>query len=321
MSAINSPSVSDRTPQVSFAVACYNAQPYLRDAVESALNQLGVDVEVLIVDDGSSDDSLEEAQRLAAGDPRVRVFQTPVNGGPAAARNVALDHMSGDWFAVLDSDDLLDPERTASLLDTAHRESADLIADNLQVFGEGIESHTFLTQAEIGAGRKIELREYFSRSQLFSDQAAFGFLKPMIRATLLRESEIRYNEALRIAEDDELIVRLLHAGSRYILAPTAHYHYRKHANSISHRLSVENATRMVDAERALREQLDPELAASPEYRKRFASLDRGLAFVTSIEHLQNRRPVAAFMTLLAHPSAALHYRMPIGAKFRRLLGR
>jgi len=321
MSAINSPSAADRAPQVSFAVACYNAQPFLRDAIESALNQRDVDVEVLVVDDGSADTSLEEAKRLAATDPRVRVFQTPQNGGPAAARNIALEEMRGQWFAILDSDDLIDPERSARLLDMAEREGADLIADNLVVFGEGMETHPFLTQQEVGAGRQIELSEYFSRSQLFSDRAAFGFLKPMIRRSVMESPKVRYNEALRIAEDDELIVRLLNAGLRYYLAPVAHYHYRKHAGSISHRLSVDNATRMMNAERDIREMIGPQRAQTPEYQKRFASLERGLAFVTSIEHLQSRRVWPALKTILQCPSAALHYRMPIEARLKRMLGR
>lgn len=321
MSAINSPSSANRAPQISFAVACYNAQPFLGDAIKSALNQRNVDVEVLVVDDGSSDSSLSEARSIAERDHRVRVFQTPTNGGPAAARNVALDQMRGDWFAVLDSDDILAPERSQTLLATAFEQGADLIADNLVVFGEGVETHPFLTPDEVGSGRWIELDEYFSRSQLFSSQAAFGFLKPMIRTDVLKKSDFRYNEDLRIAEDDELIVRLLNAGFSYFLAPVAHYQYRKHANSISHRLSVDNAARMLKAERGLRELIGTERAQTRAYRQRYASLERGLAFVTSIEQLQKRRPIAALSTLLKHPSAALHYRMPIEAKMKRLLGR
>ncbi|MEM7701066.1 MAG: glycosyltransferase family 2 protein [Pseudomonadota bacterium] len=321
MSAINSPSTALQAPQISFAVACYNAQPYLREAVESALNQRELDVEVLIVDDGSSDDSLAEAREMAASDPRVRVFQTPQNGGPAAARNIAMDEMRGEWFAVLDSDDWIDPDRSIRLLEIAAREGADMIADNLTVFGEGIETHPFLSDSEVVAGRRIELGEYFSRSQLFSDKAAFGFLKPMIHRTALENPKVRYNEALRIAEDDELIVRLLNAGKRYYLAPMAHYQYRKHAGSISHRLSVDHATRMMEAERHVRDLIGPERAATPEYSARYASIERGLAFVTSIEHLKHRRVVPAITTILKHPLAALHYRMPIEAKLKRLVGR
>lgn len=320
MSATNSHIDAIHAPQISFAVACYNAQPFLRDAVESALNQRGVDSEVLIVDDGSSDDSLAEARAMAAADPRVRVFQTPQNGGPAAARNIAMEEMRGEWFAVLDSDDLIDPDRSARLLEIAAREGADMIADNLIVFGEGIKTHPFLTDSEVGAGRWIELGEYFSRSQLFSDKTAFGFLKPMIHRTALQNPKVRYNEALRIAEDDELIVRLLNAGKRYFLAPCAYYQYRKHAGSISHRLSVDHATRMMEAERHVRDLIGPQLAASPEYSARYASIERGLAFVTSIEHLKHRRVIPAITTILKHPSAALHYRMPIEAKLKRMLG-
>lgn len=321
MSAINSSSTADHAPLISFAVACYNAQPFLRAAIESALGQRGVLVEVLVVDDGSSDTSLDEAQGIAAVDPRVRVLRTPKNGGPAAARNMALENMKGEWFAVLDSDDIIDPDRSSRLLEIAEREQADMIADNLMVFGEGIETHVFLAPQEVGEGRWIEIDEYFSRSQLFSDRAALGFLKPMIRTRILENPKIRYNEELRIAEDDELIVRLLNAGCRYFLIPEASYHYRKHASSISHRLSVSNAERMVKAERALRDMIGSQRSDTPAYKKRYASIERGLAFVSSIEHLKNRRVLAALCALWAHPLAALLYRMPIEAKLRKILGR
>lgn len=69
--------------------------PYLDEAIESALAQTDVTFEVLIVDDGSSDGSVERAKEWARRDPRVRFFTTTSNGGPGAARNVALDSHAG----------------------------------------------------------------------------------------------------------------------------------------------------------------------------------------------------------------------------------
>jgi len=127
MSAKNSLHTKVGKPQISFAMACYNAQPFLSEAIQSALDQKNVSIEVLIVDDGSSDSSLSEAKEFARKDPRVRVFETPSNSGPAGA----------------DSDDIIEPGRSARLLALAEETQADLIADNLTVFGEGIEPHPF----------------------------------------------------------------------------------------------------------------------------------------------------------------------------------
>ena len=104
---------TDRSrPDVSFLVASYNSAAYLAAATASALAQRDVAIEVVIVDDGSSDGSRELAAALAARDGRVLCLGTPVNRGPAGARNLALAAARGRWLAVLDSDDLIDPDRS-----------------------------------------------------------------------------------------------------------------------------------------------------------------------------------------------------------------
>lgn len=319
MSALNSNPLASGEVQISFAMACFNAQPFLREAIQSALNQRDVTVEVLVVDDGSADNSVKEAREMADADPRVRVFQTPVNGGPAAARNLALEQMRGQWFAILDSDDLIDAQRSSQLLNIAEVNQADLIADNLLVFGEGIMDHSFLSPEENKEGRWLSLEEYFVRSQLFAKRPGLGFLKPMIRKSALERHGIRYNEGLRIGEDDELIVQLLHVDCRYYLNPTTGYKYRKHGNSISHRLSVENAERMLAAERQIRQMIG-DVADMRAYKNRFHSIARGAAFVRSIEQLKEKRVLSAIRTLLSNPAAIPLYQMPIAAKVKRILG-
>jgi succinoglycan biosynthesis protein ExoO len=313
--------ISEDAPDVTFAIACFNAQPFLGQAVESALAQTGVSVEVIIVDDGSTDGSFNEAQELALKDSRVRVFKTPKNGGPSAARNVVLDEMRGTWFAVLDSDDILQVDRTKTLIDTANKTAADLIADNLMVFGEGISTHVFYSETFFEEGYWLDIQRYIRNSQLFSHLPAPGFLKPMIRASVIKQFSVRYNHNLRIGEDDELIVRLLNKGCRYYLHSKAMYMYRKHPNSISHRLSVANAERLVASEISVRQDLSPEFVTSAAYKARFAALMNGLAFVKSVDFLKKRQFGKAVSAILAHPKAALLYRMPIMAAVGRILNR
>lgn len=96
-------------PRVSVAVASYNYGRYLRECVRSALDQRDVDVDVVIVDDGSADDSVAIARELAAGDPRVRLIAHPRNRGHIATFNEALWAAEGDYVVKLDSDDMLTP--------------------------------------------------------------------------------------------------------------------------------------------------------------------------------------------------------------------
>jgi glycosyltransferase involved in cell wall biosynthesis len=98
-----------RRPRVTVAVASYNYGQYLRDCVTSALTQDEVDVEVVVVDDGSADDSVAVATDLAASDQRVRVIAHERNRGHIATFNEALWAGEGEFVVKLDSDDMLTP--------------------------------------------------------------------------------------------------------------------------------------------------------------------------------------------------------------------
>jgi GT2 family glycosyltransferase len=109
-----------RRPTVSVVVPCYNYARYLRDAVDSVLSQEGVDVDVLIVDDYSSDGSAEVASSLAAGDERVRVVVHRQNVGHIATYNEGLSSVTGEFVVLLSADDMLSPgalARATSLME------------------------------------------------------------------------------------------------------------------------------------------------------------------------------------------------------------
>ncbi|WP_269149178.1 bifunctional glycosyltransferase/CDP-glycerol:glycerophosphate glycerophosphotransferase [Agromyces terreus] len=94
---------------LSVVVPVYNVERYVESAVESVINQTYEYLEVIVVNDGSTDSSGEIVDRIAARDPRVQVVHTS-NGGLAAARNEGLKHCSGEFVAFFDSDDVLEPD-------------------------------------------------------------------------------------------------------------------------------------------------------------------------------------------------------------------
>jgi teichuronic acid biosynthesis glycosyltransferase TuaG len=106
-------------PRVSVIVPAHNAAPFIEQTIESVRGQTCRDWEIIVVDDGSSDDTWELLQALA---PRVRSFRREHAGGPAVARNLALEHAVGEFAAFLDADDLLLPRYLESQLD--HYEAA-----------------------------------------------------------------------------------------------------------------------------------------------------------------------------------------------------
>ena len=110
---MTSDAIRSEGPLVSVIMPVYRCTDTIGESVASVQAQTLGDWELLIVDDCSPDGTLPAAKALAADDPRIRVFSTPVNSGPAAARNVALENARGRYAAFLDGDDLWLPEKLA----------------------------------------------------------------------------------------------------------------------------------------------------------------------------------------------------------------
>ncbi len=97
--------------QVSIIMPNYNCENYIRESIDSVLNQTYSDWELLIVDDCSTDNSVEIIREYCERDSRIKLFVNEKNSGAAASRNLALREANGKWIAFLDSDDLWLPEK------------------------------------------------------------------------------------------------------------------------------------------------------------------------------------------------------------------
>lgn len=304
---------------VSVVIACYNAAAFLEAAVRSALDQAGVAVEVLVVDDHSSDASLALAYSLASADPRVRILQTPRNGGPAAARNIGFVEARGRWISVLDSDDLMAAQRLLTLVEAAD-DGVDIIADDLVVFEEGCDRRERFLGSLRGEGEStVGLADYLAETRMYGKFANLGFLKPLFCTAFLRRHGLAYDENLRIAEDDDLILQCLCAGANYRIVPTPTYLYRKHAASISYRLRPEDIDRMLAREAERLPALESRAASVRKAaRLRYRSMVAAWAFTHAMDDAKAGRFVRSSAVLAVHPAAWPLLKMPISAKLKRL---
>jgi glycosyltransferase involved in cell wall biosynthesis len=213
---------------VSVIVPAYNAARSLPTTLASARNQSLQDIEILVVDDASQDQTYEIGMSVARADPRVRMIRRTTNGGPSAARNTALDAAQGTWIALLDADDLYLSQRLSVLADTARSADGDLVADNMMLLCP--ESGRCLGLAippVVANSRRLWTAADFARNDrpFPSDFRQFGYLKPLIRRSFLEVHQIRYDADLWVAEDFVLYMRCLLAGARMMLLPDAYYQY------------------------------------------------------------------------------------------------
>lgn len=121
---------------VSVVMPLYNAEGFVRRSMESVLEQSHAALELLVVDDGSTDASLSVASEVAAGDPRVRILRNERNLGVAGARNRALDAARGRYVAFLDSDDWWLPGKLEAQIDAMDRTGAPIAYGTYQRMDE-----------------------------------------------------------------------------------------------------------------------------------------------------------------------------------------
>lgn len=101
-------SASKSFPLISVIIPVYNVQQYLRECVSSVLAQVYSNLEIILIDDGSTDESGKLCDELALSDERISVFHK-TNGGLSRARNYGVEHCHGDWILFVDSDDYVSP--------------------------------------------------------------------------------------------------------------------------------------------------------------------------------------------------------------------
>jgi len=321
MKAPNLPEHAISTPSVSVIVANYNGAAHLAEAITSAQRQSPRDLEIIVSDDASTDDSVRVVVGLAAEDHRIRIVRSDRNGGPAAARNRALAVARGEWIAIMDSDDLMHPERLARLVEAARRDRADMVADNLVEFDSDGSRPPRLLLAGQWARIPfwVEIVDYIRLNQLHGSGPGLGYLKPLFRTSILSGPTARYDETLKIGEDYDLVLRLLHSGKTMRVYPQPFYFYRKHGSSISHRLNESVLVALKAANRRFLAQLsksDRHLVAAINASIR--SIETALAYEWLLNALKSRDWLGSLRIALTNPRAAVLLRLAVNARLRRL---
>ena len=295
----------------SVLVPVYNSAATLPRAVRSALAQDLSDLEVVIINDGSLDQTGEVANQLAASDPRVRVITLPRNRGKSSAMNVGAAEARGRWVAVLDADDWYAPDRLSRLLAAAEQHDVHLVADNQFMFDEGAGQVVRNAFPEQDGDRPLNKATFIVGSNPYSD-FDFGMLKPILRAEFIRSNGLAYHENAKLSEDFIYMVDFLAAGGRGWLVGRPSYYWRQAFGSISRRWTETGAgtwrydylsavAAIGEAVRSLQLRGERDLAALLEYRIR--AFQR-LHWLQEINRLRatGAGPSRLMGCLLRHPS-------------------
>lgn len=310
-------------PVVTVVIAAWNAADTIGRAIDSALAQT-IPVEVVVIDDASTDDTSDRAEAAAGGDPRVRVLRQARNQGPSAARNRAIDVSTAPWIAVLDADDFMEPGRLAALESVARETGADFVADDLLKVAEddldGPRSRMFsdeaLGQMPVSAAMFIEA----NLSSRHGGRREMGFLKPLMSRNFLRRHALRYDTGIRLGEDYVLYAEALVAGAKFILTDPQGYVAVVRPGSLSGRHPTEAHAALVAADRKLLTRQGVDRRTRRALRLHCLEQQRKLAWRRLIDAKRATDPVAALRCFFAPPSVSFDLMRRLGDDMLRRLG-
>jgi succinoglycan biosynthesis protein ExoU len=311
------------TPVATIVIAAWNAEATIAAALASALAQT-VPVEIVVVDDVSEDATARVVRDMAVDAPHLRLLHQNHNGGPAAARNRAIQHSTAPWIAVLDADDIMAPDRIGQLIDRAVAEDLDFLADDIE---KGHPDDAPGARMRLWSDTPIGLTRIdaatFIRANLANgrgERREMGFLKPLMRRAFLHRHDLKYGD-LRLGEDYDLYARALISGARFGLCDPCGYFavVRPESLSGSHPTGV-HADLMAADDRMLG---IPGLDAQTRDALRDHRMEHYKKWVwrRMIDAVRERRPIDALACFRAPLPVVLNLSCNLGTECLHRLGR
>lgn len=231
---------------ISVIVPIYNKEATIKRCIDSILKQSYTNLEVIIVDDGSEDDSLSFANNYLTLDSRVRVL-SKCNGGVSSARNLALNYVSGKYITFVDSDDWIESDFIEELYRVAMDTDADIVASNFIFDGKNDQTVN---------RSKNDTVVYFNKTMVCHEIAKvydrkIGWENCSKLFKYEQIKQVKYDEDITNGEDWLYFCRVLERSRTIVVAPIYGYHYVFYQDSASNEIRKTYISACVASERVL----------------------------------------------------------------------
>lgn len=231
-------------PKVSIIVPVYNVDKYLKRCIESLTNQSLKEIEILLIDDCSTDNSPKLCDELAINDRRIKVVHKPVNEGLGMARNTGIDNSSGDYIMFLDSDDTYHPEACQRLYTACIDNDAQI---STGCFHKEISPNVWVAEHELSTGLLSgnEIRQYLldmiacAPSEFLERRHPVSVCLLCIKRSLIIDKKLRFQSERVICSEDTLFkISLLKCCTRLMVLDFPFYNYFINGLSLSHTFRI-----------------------------------------------------------------------------------
>lgn len=220
--------------KISLIVPMYNAENEIEQTLESIFDQTHQNFELILIDDGSTDDSLNLCQKYKEQHENI-VLLSIENSGPGFARNVGLDEVTGDYLTFVDADDYLAPNFLEEMISIAVEKDYDIVSSHYYRVGHEItEARTNFTSGVVNKyGTTLERERY----KQFKTSSTFGYVwGKLYKTTFIQKYRIRFSEEKRVFLEDTLFnLKVIAFQPHYYVYNEPLYYYNVYEESLSNR--------------------------------------------------------------------------------------
>lgn len=235
--------------KVSVIVPVYNSQRFLRQCIDSILQQTYHNLELILVNDGSTDNSGNICNKYAKIDDRVCVVHQD-NMGVSAARNSGIYHATGNYLQFIDSDDFIDSDMTESLVAAIERNSASMVICGYKRIELSTGGCIHNSSSKVGFFKIEEMLNILD--YLYARSFINSPCNKIYRAQLIRDNAIRYQKGIELGEDLLFNLDVIKKSTSFEVIPECPYNYVKYNNGT---LTGKHRENLYDIQKMLFEQL------------------------------------------------------------------
>lgn len=226
---------------VSVIIPVYNTEKYLTACVDSILQQADVSLEIILVDDGSTDSSASICDNYAKEHNNIITIHIQ-NSGPATAKNEGMKWAQGNYIALTDSDDKMGPLMLYKMVRVGYKHDADIICCNYKQIDErGNVSHLCSTNNQYILNHEEGLIHFFSKDKIYSQ-----CWTKLYKRQLIEEYHIENDPGLRTDEDFIFNIRAFTKAMTTVIVDEPLYEYTHRENSLAHAFFRKNISQYID---------------------------------------------------------------------------
>lgn len=226
---------------ISVIIPVYNTEKYLQRCVDSVIEQQGVTIEIILVDDGSTDASPKMCDDYAARYSFITALHIQ-NSGPATAKNEGFKIAKGNYIALTDSDDKMEPQMLYKMVTAGYNHDADIICCNYkQIDEKGHVSHLNSSNKQYVLNHEEGLIHLFSKNKIYSQ-----CWTKIYKRQMLTENHIENDPGLRTDEDFIYNIRAFVHAKTTVIVDEPLYEYTHRENSLAHDYFKKNISQYID---------------------------------------------------------------------------